>query len=137
MVDKTDEVMTTARKSHRYFKNFGPSNPKYVSDNLLIDMMLKEQTHIYTGGAGVVRRLRRGDGLADDLRGDRLEIRRPVGNRRRHGLQHGLHVDLSVQPLSRSLDQLALRECAGLCHRRTDALGPDGLARSPALVPGR
>src|SRR5947209_8007131 len=52
MIDKTDEVMTTARKSHRYFKNFGPSDPKYVSDNLLIDMMLKEQTHLYTGGAG-------------------------------------------------------------------------------------
>ena len=41
-----------ARKSHRYFKNFGPSNDKYISDNLLIDMMLKEQTHIYIGGAG-------------------------------------------------------------------------------------
>ncbi len=27
-------------------------NEKYISDNLLIDMMLKEQTHIYTGGAG-------------------------------------------------------------------------------------
>ena len=37
--------MTTARKSHRYFKNFGPSNEKYINDNLLIDMMLKEQTH--------------------------------------------------------------------------------------------
>ncbi|MDB5310588.1 MAG: thiamine pyrophosphate TPP-binding protein [Gemmataceae bacterium] len=52
MVAKTDEVMTTARKSHRYFKNIGPSNEKYISGNLLIDMMLKEQTHIYTGGAG-------------------------------------------------------------------------------------
>ena len=47
-----DEVMTQARKSHRYFKNIGPSNDKYISDSLLIDMMLKEQTHIYTGGAG-------------------------------------------------------------------------------------
>jgi pyruvate ferredoxin oxidoreductase beta subunit len=52
MVAKTDEVMTTARKSHRYFKNIGPSNDKYISDSLLIDMMLKEQTHIYVGGAG-------------------------------------------------------------------------------------
>jgi pyruvate ferredoxin oxidoreductase beta subunit len=52
MINKTDEVMTVARKSHRFFKNFGPSNPAYVSDNLLIDMMLKEQTHVYTGGAG-------------------------------------------------------------------------------------
>jgi pyruvate/2-oxoacid:ferredoxin oxidoreductase beta subunit/NAD-dependent dihydropyrimidine dehydrogenase PreA subunit len=52
MVAKTDSVMSTARKSHRLFKNMGPSNEKYISGNLLIDMMLKEQTHIYTGGAG-------------------------------------------------------------------------------------
>jgi pyruvate ferredoxin oxidoreductase beta subunit len=52
MINKTDEVMTQARKSHRYFKNIGPSNDKYISDSLLIDMMLKEQTMLYTGGAG-------------------------------------------------------------------------------------
>jgi pyruvate/2-oxoacid:ferredoxin oxidoreductase beta subunit/NAD-dependent dihydropyrimidine dehydrogenase PreA subunit len=52
MIAKTDEVMTNARKTHRYFKNIGPSNDKYISDSLLIDMMLKEQTHIYVGGAG-------------------------------------------------------------------------------------
>ena len=52
MITKTDEVMTKARKSHRHFKNIGPSNPKYISDNLLIDMMLKEETMIYVGGAG-------------------------------------------------------------------------------------
>jgi pyruvate/2-oxoacid:ferredoxin oxidoreductase beta subunit/Pyruvate/2-oxoacid:ferredoxin oxidoreductase delta subunit len=52
MITKTDEVMTTARKSHRYFKNVGPSNKSYINDNLLIDMMLKEETMIYVGGAG-------------------------------------------------------------------------------------
>jgi pyruvate/2-oxoacid:ferredoxin oxidoreductase beta subunit/NAD-dependent dihydropyrimidine dehydrogenase PreA subunit len=52
MVNKTDEEMLSIRKSHRYFKNMGPSDEKYISGNLLIDMMLKEQTHIYTGGAG-------------------------------------------------------------------------------------
>src|SRR5437879_6571411 len=52
MIAKTDEVMTNARKSHRYFKNIGPSNEKYINDSLLIDMMLKEQTHVYVGGAG-------------------------------------------------------------------------------------
>ncbi len=52
MINKTEEVMTNSRKSHRYFKNIGPSNDKYINDNLLIDMMLKEQTHIYVGGAG-------------------------------------------------------------------------------------
>jgi pyruvate/2-oxoacid:ferredoxin oxidoreductase beta subunit/NAD-dependent dihydropyrimidine dehydrogenase PreA subunit len=52
MITKTDEVMLNSRKSHRYFKSIGPSNAKYVSDSLLIDMMLKEETHIYVGGAG-------------------------------------------------------------------------------------
>jgi pyruvate/2-oxoacid:ferredoxin oxidoreductase beta subunit/NAD-dependent dihydropyrimidine dehydrogenase PreA subunit len=52
MVAKSDDLMTKARKSHRYFKNIGPSNDKYISDSLLIDMMLKEQTHLYVGGAG-------------------------------------------------------------------------------------
>ena len=52
MIPKTDDVMTSIRKSHRYFKKFGPSDDQYVNDNLLVDMMLKEQTHVYTGGAG-------------------------------------------------------------------------------------
>jgi pyruvate/2-oxoacid:ferredoxin oxidoreductase beta subunit/NAD-dependent dihydropyrimidine dehydrogenase PreA subunit len=52
MISKTDEVMLQSRKSHRYFKNIGPSDKRYINDNLLIDMMLKEETLIYTGGAG-------------------------------------------------------------------------------------
>jgi pyruvate/2-oxoacid:ferredoxin oxidoreductase beta subunit/NAD-dependent dihydropyrimidine dehydrogenase PreA subunit len=52
MVNKTEDMMTDIRKSHRMFKQFGPSDAKYVSDNLLVDMMLKEQTHVYVGGAG-------------------------------------------------------------------------------------
>ena len=52
MIPKTDEVIDNIRQSHRYFKEFGPSDERYVNDNLLIDMMLKEQTHVYVGGAG-------------------------------------------------------------------------------------
>jgi pyruvate/2-oxoacid:ferredoxin oxidoreductase beta subunit/NAD-dependent dihydropyrimidine dehydrogenase PreA subunit len=52
MVAKTDDVMLNARKSHRFFKNVGPSDKRYINDNLLIDMMLKEETMLYTGGAG-------------------------------------------------------------------------------------
>jgi pyruvate/2-oxoacid:ferredoxin oxidoreductase beta subunit/NAD-dependent dihydropyrimidine dehydrogenase PreA subunit len=52
MIPKTEQVMTTVRKNHRFFKEIGPSDNRYVNDNLLIDMMLKEQTHIYVGGAG-------------------------------------------------------------------------------------
>src|SRR5262249_48971249 len=39
-------------QSHRLFKQVGPSDEKYINENLLIDMMLKEKTHIYVGGAG-------------------------------------------------------------------------------------
>lgn len=52
MVEKTDDLMTDIKKIHRTFKEFGPSDDKFISDRLLIDMMLKEQTHIYVGGAG-------------------------------------------------------------------------------------
>ena len=52
MIPKTEKTMESIRKSHRFFKEFGPTDERYVNDNLLIDMMLKEPTHIYVGGAG-------------------------------------------------------------------------------------
>jgi len=52
MIQKNDDVILKSRKTHRIFKDMGPSNEKYINNNLLIDMMLKESTHIYTGGAG-------------------------------------------------------------------------------------
>jgi pyruvate/2-oxoacid:ferredoxin oxidoreductase beta subunit/NAD-dependent dihydropyrimidine dehydrogenase PreA subunit len=52
MVPKTEQTMENIRRSHRWFKQFGPSDEAYVNDSLLIDMMLKEQTHVYVGGAG-------------------------------------------------------------------------------------
>ena len=134
MIPKTDQVMTDVRKSHRCFKKFGPIDEQYINDNLLIDMMLKEQTHIYVGGAGSLRRLRRGDRPADDVRGHRRQVRRPVGHRRRHRLQHGLHLDLSVQPVPGAVDQFAVRERPGRRDGRAHALGPDGLAGQAALV---
>jgi pyruvate ferredoxin oxidoreductase beta subunit len=52
MIPKSEPVMDRIRKSHRLFKEVGPSDSRYINDNLLVDMMLKEQTHIYVGGAG-------------------------------------------------------------------------------------
>jgi pyruvate ferredoxin oxidoreductase beta subunit len=52
MIPKSEESMTSIRKSHRFFKQMGPSDDRYINENLLIDMMLKEQTHVYVGGAG-------------------------------------------------------------------------------------
>ncbi len=52
MIPKSEKTMNDIRKSHRLFKEFGPSDDAYINDKLLIDMMLKEETHIYVGGAG-------------------------------------------------------------------------------------
>jgi len=52
MIPKSEPVMKEIRRNHRLFKDVGPSDETYINDNLLIDMMLKEQTHIYVGGAG-------------------------------------------------------------------------------------
>ncbi len=52
MIPKTDEVMLRSRKTHRLFKAIGPSDKRYISESLLIDIMLKEETHLYVGGAG-------------------------------------------------------------------------------------
>lgn len=52
MITKTEPEMEKIQKSHRLFKDIGPSDESYINDNLLIDMMLKEQTHLYVGGAG-------------------------------------------------------------------------------------
>lgn len=52
MIPKNDQVMRNIRKSHRLFKEAGPSDERFINENLLIDIMLKEQSHIYVGGAG-------------------------------------------------------------------------------------
>src|SRR5438034_6500152 len=46
MIPKTEQKIEDIRKSHRWFKQVGPSDDKYINENLLIDMMLKEKTHI-------------------------------------------------------------------------------------------
>lgn len=52
MIPKSEETMLRLRKTHRWFKDFGPSNEDYVNDNLLVDLMLHERAHVYVGGAG-------------------------------------------------------------------------------------
>lgn len=52
MIPKTEQKIRDIRLGHRLFKQFGPSDERYINDKLLIDMMLREKTHIYVGGAG-------------------------------------------------------------------------------------
>src|SRR5437870_9147860 len=42
MIPKTEQKIRDIRLGHRLFKEFGPSDDKYINDNLLIDMMLRE-----------------------------------------------------------------------------------------------
>ncbi len=101
--------MRDIRRGHRLFKEFGPSDERFVNDNLLIDMMLKEQSHIYVGGAGSCAGC--GEGTAPHaLFGHGCQVRQRLGDPRGHRLQHRLHIDLSLQPVPGAVEQFAVRE---------------------------
>ena len=109
MIPKSEEKMEEIQRSHRLFKEFGPSDERFINDNLLIDMMLKEQTHIYVGGAGSVAPVAaKGPPCGCCAPPPEPNTWRPVGHRRGDRLQHGLHIDLSVQSVPRPLDELAV-----------------------------
>jgi ferredoxin len=133
MIPKTDEVMTTSARAialqeHRPVRReVHQRQPADRHDAQGADAHLRRRRRL-------VRRLRRGDRAAHAVRRHRRQVRRPVGHRRRHRLQHGLHLDLSVQPVPGAVDQLAVRERPGRRDGRAHALGPDGLAGQAAVV---
>jgi pyruvate ferredoxin oxidoreductase beta subunit len=97
-------------------------------------MMLKEQTHVYVGGAGSCAGCGEGPPCGCCAPPPGRQVRRTVGHHRGHRLQHRLHLDLSLQSVPRSLDQLAVRKRPGRRHGGSHALGPDRLGRKAALV---
>ncbi len=74
MIEKNDDLIRDIRKSHRLFKEFGPSDERFVNDNLLIDIMLKEQSHVYVGGAGSCAGCGEGTRIAHALRRDWCQV---------------------------------------------------------------
>jgi pyruvate/2-oxoacid:ferredoxin oxidoreductase beta subunit len=111
----------------------GPSDDRYVNDNLLIDMMLQGANARLCRRRGQLRRLRRGNRAPHAVRSDRREVQQRLGDRRRDRLQHGLHVDVSLQPVlvpwTNSLFENAPADGPG----RPRALGSDGLAGEKPL----
>ena len=108
MIPKSEKTMEKIRKSHRFFKQFGPSDDAYINDNLLVDMMLRERTHIYVGGAGSCDGCGEGTAPAHAVCGHGGQVRQRLGHCGSHGVQHRLHVHLSVQSVSGAVDQLAV-----------------------------
>ena len=70
-------AIATSRRSARRDETLHQRQPAHRHDAQGADARLRRRGR-------VVRRLRRGDGAADDVRGDRREVRRPVGHRRGH-----------------------------------------------------
>ena len=53
MIPKTEPVMDAhPQEPPAASSSSARRDERYINDNLLIDMMLKEQTHVYVGGAG-------------------------------------------------------------------------------------
>ncbi len=134
MIPKTEPVMESIRKSHRYFKNFGPSDDRYINDNLLIDMMLKEQTHVYVGGAGSCAGCGEGTALrmmcaaTGSKYGDQWGIVAATGCNTVYTSTYPYNPYLV--PWTNSLFENAPADAMGVRM----PLGPDGLARQAAVV---
>ena len=134
MIPKTEPVMDRIRKSHRMFKQVGPSDERYINEQSAHRHDAEGADARVRGRGGFMCGLRRGNGAADDVRGDGGEIWRPVGDRGGDGLQYGVYIDVSVQSVFGAVDEFAVRKRAGRRDGRAGAVGPDGLARQAAVV---
>ena len=105
MIPKSESTMENIRKSHRHFKEFGPSDDQYINDNLLIDNDAQGEHPHLRRRRRLLRRMRRGLGAADAVRRHRRQARRPVGHHRRHRLQHRVHIHVSLQSLPCPVDE--------------------------------
>ena len=135
MIPKTDEVMTQGpQEPPLSSRTSARRNDKYISDNLLIDMMLKEQTHIYTGGAGSCAGCGEGTALrmmcaaTGAKYGDQWGIVAATGCNTVYTSTYPYNPYLV--PWTNSLFENAPADG----HRRAHALGPDGLEGQAAVV---
>ena len=135
MIPKTEQVMTIdPQEPPRCSSKFGPSDERYINDNLLIDMMLKEQTHVYVGGAGSCAGCGEGTALrmmcaaTGAKYGDQWGIIAATGCNTVYTSTYPYNPYLV--PWTNSLFENAPADAMGV----RAALGPDGLARQAAVV---
>ena len=130
MIKKTDTNMPVIREKFDHFQSRGPDAER-------VHQRQGPGRHDAGGlGApvrrrgGIVRGLRRGDGAAHVHRRHVLQVR--PGERRadrRDRVQHGLHLDLSVQPVHAAVDAT---RCSRTRRRSPWASAPSGTSRGGA-----
>lgn len=52
MITKVDDTIPRYQQGFDFFKGLGPTPKEYISDRVLVDMMLADESLLYTGGAG-------------------------------------------------------------------------------------
>jgi len=52
MVEKTNDTIPQYKYGMRFFNSLGPTHPDYVNERVLADMMLAEESILFTGGGG-------------------------------------------------------------------------------------
>ena len=144
MMSKTADNMPKYTADFDFFRTLPATPKKYINVNpekkvgVLADMMLADQGLLYVGGAGSCA----GCGEATAIR-MMLAATGFVYGQQNIGivacdrLQHGLHLDLPVQPVHDPLDQLAVRERPGRRDGRPPPLGPAGLEEQTPVADRR
>jgi ferredoxin len=134
MVEKEDETIPRYKNAFDFFRKLPATPERFISERVLVDMMLADRSLLYVGGAGSCA----GCGEATVLRMWIAATAFVVGRRQHrhrqlHRLLHGLRQHLPVQPVGGVVDQLTLREWPDRRDGRAGALGPDGLAGQAAV----
>lgn len=52
MIPKTEKLLADYRSSITFFRSLPDTPRPYIQDKVLVDLMLKQSTHVYCGGAG-------------------------------------------------------------------------------------
>ena len=120
MTDKVDgepdraSTIDRAATMVRFLRSLPPTPEVYRNEKALADLMFGRGRVRIRRWSRLLRRLRRGDRDPDDGGGDAPGVWPDVdGYRRGDRLQYRVRQHLSVQPVPRPVDELAVRECSG------------------------
>ncbi len=118
MIDKEENTIPKYRDAFDFYRKLPPTPERFISDRVLVDMMLADRSLLYVGGAGSCAGCGEATALRMDGR-DRLLCRsRQHRHRQLDRLLHGLCQHLPVQPVGGLVDELAFFE-----NGPTDAMG--------------
>ena len=97
MIRKTDRNMDWYKAAFQFYKSMPETPNKFINEKALADMMLTDRALLYVGGAGSCMGCGEATALRMMLAATGFPLRPgEYRHRRRHRMQYGLHIDVSL-----------------------------------------